>query len=395
MSTVILVRYAEIALKGDNRPFFEAQLRTNLQLALGFPAEKVKQFHTQYAVYPGKGEMEAALARIGKVFGVAWYAPAKTCASTLDAIVKAGESLASAWIDPKKTFAVRAQRSDKSLPFTSVDVERALGGAVIDATGAAVNLGDPQQVLYISVSVEGSYLYTEKHPGPGGLPVGSSGKVLSLISGGIDSILASYLVAKRGAQVDYLHFHIFPDKSQVLASKIPAIANQLAAYCLSQDLYLSSYLPFESRALGLKKDDVGYELVLFRRVMVRVAAALAERHGYQALVVGDSLGQVASQTMENIIAVDEAVSMPVFRPLIGMDKVEVIDQVKSIGLFREATARYKDCCSIIAPHPVTRAYLPIVRRIERDRGLAQVVREMAEQVEVVEVGQDVPDRIKG
>ncbi len=160
--------------------------------------------------------MAAALRSMARVFGVAWYAPARTCASLMTDILATGESIAREVFDPQKSFAVRAQHSDKSLPFTSVDVERALGNAVIQAIGAPVNLGEPQQVLYVSISTEGSYLYTEKFPGPGGLPVGTSGKALSLISGGIDSILASYLVAKRGAQVDFLHFHIFPDQSRVL-----------------------------------------------------------------------------------------------------------------------------------------------------------------------------------
>lgn len=385
MSEVILVRYAEIALKGDNRPIFEAQLQDNIQEILRFPPEKVQKFHTQYAVCPDEGEMAAALRSMARVFGVAWYAPARTCASLMTDILATGESIAREVFDPQKSFAVRAQRSDKSLPFTSVDVERALGNAVIQAIGAPVNLGEPQQVLYVSISTEGSYLYTEKFPGPGGLPVGTSGKALSLISGGIDSILASYLVAKRGAQVDFLHFHIFPDQSRVLESKIPDLINRLAAYTLSDKLYLCSYLPFERAALDLEKDDRGYELVLFRRAMVRVAAKLARRLGYHALVLGDSLGQVASQTMENIVAVDDAVSIPIFRPLIGMDKREVIDQVKALGMLRQATARYKDCCAIIAPHPVTKAYLPVVRKIEKKLSSFEMVKEMAAQLETMEL----------
>lgn len=395
MSEVILVRYAEIALKGDNRPIFEAQLKSNLENMLGFPPEKVSQFHTQYAIHPDEGEMAAALERMRRVFGVAWYAPAQTCASALADIIETGERIARAKFEPGKNFAVRAQRSDKALPFTSVDIERALGEAVIRATGAAVNLSEPEQVIYVSASSEGSYIYTEKIPGPGGLPVGTSGKALSLISGGIDSILASYLMAKRGAQIDYLHFHVFPDKNQVLESKIPGLTRALAAYTLSDRLYLSSYLPFERRALSLEKDDRGYELVLFRRVMVRVAASLARRRGYQALVLGDSLGQVASQTMENIVAVDDAVSIPVFRPLIGMDKREVIDLVKDLGLLRQATARYKDCCSIISPHPVTKAYLPVVHKIEKKLTIFQIVKEMAAQLEMVEISSPAAEHIKG
>jgi thiamine biosynthesis protein ThiI len=387
--TVILVRYAEIALKGSNRPLFEAQLQENMLRRLNFPPAKVKRYHTQFAIYPSREEVNAVLENLKRVFGIAWYAAAQTCETSLSAIIETGLEVAKDRIRPDHSFAIRAQRSEKNLPFTSVDIERELGDAVRQATGAQVDLEDPEKVVYVSASTEGSYIYTEKIPGPGGLPVGSSGKVLSLLSGGTDSIVSSYYLARRGAQVDFLHFHVFPDKQAVLDSKIERIASKLAEYTFSNYLYLSSYLPFDMHILANPIREAGYELVIFRRVMVMVAAALAQKHDYQAIVLGDSLGQVASQTMENMVAVDEAVSIPIFRPLVGMDKVEIMDKVREMGLFEEAAAPYKDCCSIIAPNPVIKAYLPFVHTIERDLNINTVVNEMVDQVEKV-----TPDRRK-
>jgi len=299
---------------------------------------------------------------------------------------RTGEDVFAVVVDPHQVLrdrAIRAQRADKALPFTSPDLERELGEAVRQATGAQVDLDDPDTTIYVSTSTEESYVYAEKLPGPGGLPVGTSGRVLSLLSGGPDSIASSYYLARRGAQVDFLHFHVFPNKDSVLDSKIIPIVSKLSKYTLSDQLYLSSYLPFEMQVLGLQVRDARYELVVFRRLMARIAEALAQKHGYQAIVLGDSLGQVASQTMENIAAVDEAVSIPVFRPLIGMDKVEIMDLVQEIGLLEEAISPYKDCCSLITPKPVIKAYLPFVHTIEKDLNLSRVVEEMVDEVEVV------------
>lgn len=381
--TVILVRYAEIALKGSNRRLFEEQLRENILRSLNLPPSKVKHFHTQFAIHPAGEDVNAVMEGLKKVFGIAWYAAAQTCETSLNAIIETGLEVAQKQIKSGHRFAIRAQRSEKNLPFTSVDIERKLGDAVRRSTGAQVDLGDPEKVVYVSASTEGAYIYSEKIPGPGGLPVGTSGKVLSLLSGGTDSIVSSYYLARRGAQVDFLHFHVFPGKDAVLGSKIERIASKLSAYTFSKHLYLSSYLPFDMHMLGHPIREAGYELVIFRRVMARVAAALAQKHDYQAIVLGDSLGQVASQTMENMVAVNDAVSMPIFRPLVGMDKVEIMDQVREMGLFEEATEPYKDCCSIIAPNPVIKAYLPFVYTIEKDLDISTVVDEMVDQVEQI------------
>lgn len=379
----ILVRYAEIALKGANRYMFENKLRKNMQEALEIPLARVRQYGAQYAVQVADDHLEEALERLGKVFGIAWYAPTTTCENTLGEIVPVAVEAAKGKLDSSISFAIRARRSDKTLPFSSVDIERRAGEAVRLATGAGVNLNDPDFTVYVVASAERAYVFTERLPGPGGLPVGTSGRVLSLLSGGFDSVAASYMLAKRGAEVDFLHFHVFPSSKPVMQSPIADIVSELSRYTLSKCLYLASYLPFEFRMLGMQNSEDGYQLVLFRRLMTRVGEALAEKHGYQALVMGDSLGQVASQTMENIISVEEAVSVPIFRPLIGMDKVDITELVRDIGLFEATTAPYKDCCSLIAPHPVIHSYLPRVHSLEREMDMPKIVEEVVDAIEGV------------
>jgi len=376
--TVFLIRYAEIALKGHNRGRFQRQLGENIRLTLGLEANRLQHHHAQFILPASPIEVQPFVEGLRKVFGIAWFAPTQTCAKRMPAMIAAGVQAAQGAIHSGMSFRIRANKSDHSLPFSSVDIERQVGAAVLEATGASVDLENPEAVVYLDAAVEGAYVYTEKIHGPGGLPVGTSGKVLSLISGGFDSIAASYLLAKRGAQVDYLHFHVYPEHKPVLDSKIAQIVRGLSAYTFSEHLFLSSYLPFEMRVLELKDGDERYEVVAFRRMMLQVAEALAFERGYQAIVVGDSLGQVASQTLENIVSVQDAVSIPVFRPLIGMDKVEITQLVREMGLFEAAAAAYKDCCAIIAAHPVIKAYLPAVRALDRKLEMQAIVAETLE-----------------
>jgi thiamine biosynthesis protein ThiI len=378
--TVFLIRYAEIALKGHNRGRFQRQLGENIRRTLNLDGTRLQHHHAQFILRAAPNEIQSFVEGLRKVFGVAWFASTQTCAKRMPDMIEASVQAAHNAIQPGMSFRIRANKADHSLPFSSVDIERQVGAAVLEATGASVNLENPDAIVYIDAAVEGAYVYTQKISGPGGLPVGTSGKVLSLISGGFDSIAASYLLAKRGAQVDFLHFHVFPEHNPVLDSKIAEIASKLSAYTFSERLFLSSYLPFEMRTLELQERDARYEAVAFRRMMLQVAEKLALEHGYQAIIVGDSLGQVASQTLENIVSVQDAVSIPVFRPLIGMDKVEITQQVREIGLFEAAAQEYKDCCAIIAAHPVIKAYLPAVRRLDDKLEMQSIVAESIENI---------------
>lgn len=360
----ILVRYSEIGLKGKNRSMFEDQLARNIKLALGANLiQLIKQYKQFILKVKGSGE------ELKKVFGIAWYGPVMIVDNDEKKITAAALQLA----EPKKTFAVRAHHQ----------LEIKLGEIIRIKKKIKVDLDNPEQTIYIAVNEKQALVFNQKIPGPGGLPVGTSGKVLCLLSGGFDSVAAAYLLAKRGAQADYLHFHVFTAGDQVLKSKIKTIVDGLQPWTLSKKLYLVGYLPFQMAVLSLSGRDTRQELVVYRRLMVRVGEELAKKFGYQALVLGDSLGQVASQTLENIVAVDRAVAIPVFRPLLGNDKNETINLVKKIGLEEAVNQPYKDCCSLISTHPATRADLAQIAKIENDIKIEAIIKELADHVEII------------
>ncbi|MFH2061840.1 MAG: tRNA uracil 4-sulfurtransferase ThiI [Candidatus Beckwithbacteria bacterium] len=374
----ILVRYAEIALKGGNLSFFENQLIKNIKLSLSKKAVVEKQ-RKQILITVPSNLINQSLDKLEKVFGIAWFAQIHQSKSELKDISRVATKI----IGKPKSFAIRASRSNKQLSFTSQDIAINIGDKIRIATKAKVDLKNPETNLYISVAKNQTYLYTNKIPGPGGLPVGTSGKVLSLLSGGFDSIAASYLMAKRGAQVDFLHFHVFPKSDQVLTSKIKTIIDTLSLSTLSKKLFLASYTPYQMAVLDLENQQVKHELVVFRRLMARVGEEIAQKYGYQALVFGDSLGQVASQTMENIVAVDEAVDIPIFRPLIGMDKIDIINLVKKIGLEKATNLPYKDCCSIVSKTPAIKADLDKITNIEKNIDINKISYEITKQTKSI------------
>jgi len=377
----ILIRYAEIGLKGNNRVVFEKQLISNIAQSVDIPKSQIDLQRKQLVLQVKPASINQTIAKLKLVFGIAWFAPVTEVKSNLTSIKAQAVKLAE--LEKFDSFAIRASRADKRLPFTSQDIAIKAGSDVAVASKAKVDLKSPDLVIYISANKEKTLLYTQKLPGAGGLPVGSSGKVLSLLSGGFDSIVSSYLLAKRGARVDFLHFHVFPDSDRVLNTKIKTIVDKLSTSTLSQRLLLASYTPFQMAVLDLANRDLKHELVVFRRLMVKVGEKLALKHGYQALVLGDSLGQVASQTMENIVAVDQVVDLPIFRPLIGMDKVDIIDQVKDLDLESTAVEAYKDCCSIVSKTPATRANLNKVKSIEEHINIAKIIDEIVNQIQII------------
>jgi thiamine biosynthesis protein ThiI len=382
----ILVHYGELALKGAKREYFEQTLIDNIAHSLKIDKEQIKQYKGQLVVVIDQAQVKGTVDILQRVMGITWVMPVVQCENDMHIIRQKAVEVVRPILTKGKKFAVRGHRSIRSLPFDSQDIQREVGEVILEATHAQVDLDQPDVDVNVTASQEGTYIYTRKFPGPGGLPVGTSGNALALLSGGFDSIAAAYLLAKRGALVDFIHFHVFPDQKPVLDSKILQISRQLCHSTMTKYLYLSSYLPFEFRVLDLNGRLRRVETVVFRRLMVKVAEEIANRNGYQALVLGDCLGQVASQTMENISSVDLAVRLPIFRPLIGFDKVEIIRLVKEIGLYDLAVAEYKDCCSLLSPEPSIKADLAAIERLEMKIGLEKVVDEMVGAVEKVSLG---------
>lgn len=403
----ILVQYGELTLKGRNRRDFERTLIHNLRHRLrraGFdwPVEHRHQ-RTYVAVPPAEpAEVERALAVIAEVPGLAnlsptVFFPAEAIEQRFDPQLEAPTAalieLAAASHVEDGSFAVRVNRADKRVPLKSDKLARELGSAIYTNTPwKKVNLTRPDRTFYFDIYEEGIYCYTDKRKGPGGLPVRTSGRVLALLSGGIDSPVAAYLMARRGCEVDFIHLTATRVQQTRAADELVArIAQQLSRYSLRSRLHLLPYTHFDMALMGA---NTGYDLVLFRRFLARVAQALATRTGAQALVSGDSLGQVASQTLENLVSTSMAAQMPLLRPLIGLDKQEIIDVARRIGTYELSIQPYKDCCALLSENPRTRSrhqelekleaqYMPDYERLIEDT-LAEMVTLQFDSGELVE-----------
>jgi thiamine biosynthesis protein ThiI len=343
----VAVHYAEIALKGKNRPRFEHALQKNLARALK-PLGRVgiRSLFGRFLVeLPEEAPFAAVRERLARVFGIAYFGRVTVCEPNLDSIGKAAEALVSA--RGARSFGVRARRADKRHPFTSSDLAREVGAHVLQTTDAQVDLGDPELWVEVHVLSREALLFHERCRGPGGLPSGSAGRVMALISGGIDSPVAAYMVAKRGCQTNFVHFHSTPYTSQASIEKVRRLVSLLSQYQGPSQLHLVPFAALQQTLVrGTPADP---RIVLYRRFMLRIADRLAGSHGALALVTGESTGQVSSQTLANLNTINRVATLPVFRPLIGMDKVEIVDRAKQIETYEISIEPDEDCCSYLMP----------------------------------------------
>ncbi|MGH9022931.1 MAG: tRNA uracil 4-sulfurtransferase ThiI [Acidimicrobiia bacterium] len=350
---VLLVHYHEIALKGRNRPRFELALRRNLERALGSSASRV-------TLRPGRLEVQdpqpEAIERVRRVFGVANVASAAIVPAELDAVIAAGiaEAQAADAQAPFSTFAVRARRARTGFPHPSQLVNEMLGDAVRTGLAKKVDLSRPEVTLRVEICEARAYVSALQLRGPGGLPVGTAGPVVALLSAGIDSPVAAWRLLRRGADPVAVHFHGQPFTDSSSVSKVGELVEALALW--------GYRLPWWSVPMGEAQREITLSagsplrVLLYRRLMLRVAERVAAAVGGLALVTGESLGQVASQTLENLAAVEAVATMPVLRPLIGTDKVEIIDEARRIGTYELSARRHQDCCTLFVPRdPATRA----------------------------------------
>lgn len=361
--TEVLVRYHEIALKGGNRPFFVHKLAENLRRACGdLGAVKVRILPSRLSVrLPDEVPWDLARERLAAVFGIANFSRVHEAPRDLEALGRA----AAAAVRTLRfgSFRVTAKRSDKTFPQTSVEIDRAVGAAIHMATGVRVDLEHPELTVFVEVMRERICFSFEKEPGPGGFPVGSSGRVLALLSGGIDSPVAAWRLMKRGCTVVLAHFHAFPLQDHTTIDKTRELARLLARWQLRSRLLLVPFGPVQQTIVASAPAPL--RVVLYRRFMVRIGEALALRKKAKALVTGESLGQVASQTLDNMSVIDEAARGPILRPLVGMDKEEITVQARRIGTFDVSTLPDQDCCQLFVPRsPATSAKLAEVRAAE-------------------------------
>jgi tRNA uracil 4-sulfurtransferase len=360
----VLVRYHEIALKGGNRPFFVDKLARNLARATSdIPGCRVHRLAGRISLdVPDDVPWERVRERLASVFGVANFSRVHQAPPDAAALEQAvlvalrGRSF--------RSFRVTTRRGWKGFPLRSAEIDRALGAAVNRATGVRVDLEHPDMTLFVEVHKERILFSFEKEPGPGGFPVGSSGRVLSLLSGGIDSPVAAWRMMKRGCTVSFASFHAFPLQDRTLMDKARELARALTRFQYRSRLLLVPFAPVQQAVVA--SCPAPLRVVLYRRFMVRIGEALAARHGGKALVTGESLGQVASQTLANMSVIDQAAAGPILRPLVGMDKDEITQQARRIGTYAISTLPDQDCCQLFVPRsPATAAQLPEVLDAER------------------------------
>jgi thiamine biosynthesis protein ThiI len=382
----VVAHVSEIALKGRNRGEFFSRLRRNLHRALGDSVAHVGHSHRRLELYPAAGRLAEVLQRAAQVMGVAYVVPVRFLPLNLELLEQTAVEIYRAVAQPAASFAVRVRRRGVDTPLNSTEMERRIGAAVVKATGAPVNLDAPDVLIAFRMYAEGAWLLGPRFDGPAGLPVGSVGSVLTLFSGGIDSPVAAWLMMRRGCATDFLHFHSYGDPERVRETKlIPILEQLLGPQAVPARLFLAPYDLFQLRLLQ-RNVPRALELVLFRRFMMRLADRLAARHGYQAIVTGDNLGQVASQTMESLIAVDEVVTRPVFRPLLAHNKTEIIALAERIGTYVHSIRPYKDCCSLLARHPATRPALPAVHAAESRLDIEELLQRTEQDMVEIEVG---------
>lgn len=389
-----LIHYGEIGLKGRNRCDFEKALQTDLMLKLSDLSENTEQdihfeTHNKYfflKVSP-KISSQIIIKRLKRVFGIKWFAhvkqlPHDNTAAALADITSEIVKLAKPQSTKAKTFKIECKRADKRFPKTSQQIERLIGREVIQETKyQKVDLTNPDCTYFVEITHSQILVFDKKISGPGGLPVNASGRVLLLLSGGIDSPVAAYLMAKRGCSIDFLHFYVNkPGKDD----KIMRLVQQTAKYTGEGRLYLLPYLPFNMKILDIQ---TLYELVLFRRFIFRVGEQLIQNYLLQALITGDNLGQVASQTLENLNAADDALEETTcLRPLISYDKFEIIQIAKQIKTFQLSNEKHKDCCSIIDKHAKTRVTLDRIHQQElKITNYQQLIEETINELEIVDI----------
>ena len=372
----VIVHYQEIALKGRNRPWFISRLVRNLREAtsdLGVTVVRPLMGRIELVLGPG-ADWAAVRERLSKVFGAGNFARAGRAPLDVDAI--AAEILRDLGPENPRSFRVSARRADKRFPLTSPQIEREVGGRIKEARGWHVDLSHPELTIHVEALTSEAFYFFGKYRGAGGLPVGSSGRVVALLSGGIDSPVAAWRMIRRGCRVLFVHFHSYPILSRTSQEKTRELARLLTEYQFRSRLFLVPFGEIQQQVVLTVPPPL--RVVIYRRLMMRIADAIAGRHGAGALVTGEVVGQVASQTLENMGVINEVATRPVLRPLVGMDKEEITAEAQRLGTYPISIIPDQDCCTLFTPkHPATRARLADVAGAEESLGIAGIVERAA------------------
>ena len=391
MNEIILLKLGEVVLKGLNRRSFEDKLVSNIRRRL----QHYGSFHvyskqsTIYVEPQGEScDLDGAYAACKQVFGIIAATRARSCPKDKDAIFHCARHYLDGQLREAATFKVETKRADKHFPMNSMEISQYVGGLLHDAyPHLKVDVHSPQLCVHVEVREKAAYVHGPSEPGAGGLPIGMGGTAVSLLSGGIDSPAASYMIAKRGVQLELVHFFSPPYTSQQALDKVKQLARELTPWCGRMKLHI---VPFTEIQEAIRRDcPEDHFTLIMRRFMMRLAQAVARRTGAKALVTVESLGQVASQTMDALAVSDEVCELPVLRPVIGMDKQEIVLLSRRIGTFETSIQPFEDCCTVFTPrHPKTHPHLDEVREYEKALDVEGLVERALAGIERVQVAME-------
>ncbi len=391
VENVIIVRYGEIALKGLNKRFFEDKLVNQIRNALSDLGKiKIYKAHSRIYIDVADYNVRDITDRVRKVFGVVSLSVAKRFEASMEKIRKVALQELRDKIDKNsniKTFKIETRRGDKKFPLQSLEISRDVGAYLLKNTdNISVDVHNPDIIVHVEVR-DKAFVFSDKIDGFGGLPLGTNGKAMLLLSGGIDSPVAGWFVAKRGVLIEAMHFHSYPFTSDRAKEKAVDLARILSIYCGKVRLYFVNLLPIQKEIN--EKCPEGEMTILSRRFMMKIAEKVGGANNCDALVTGESIGQVASQTVKSLYVTNESVEMPVFRPLIAMDKVDIVNLAKEIGTYEISILPFEDCCTVFLPkHPVIQPRLDKILKSEAELDVERLINEAIDNIEVEIVAVD-------
>ena len=388
MKEMFLLKLGEIVLKGANRRTFEETLKKNVRRTVShFGAFKVYIMQSTVYVEPQSEDcdLDGAWEACGHVFGVSSMCRCRACGKDLDAIYQAVVDYLGDELSVQKSFKVESKRSDKRFPLNSIQISQEIGGRLAEAfPQVAVDVHKPSYVVNVEVRDFAAYIHGPAQPGAGGLPTGTGGRAAVLLSGGIDSPVAGYMIAKRGVELECIHFFSYPYTSERAKEKVLELAKLMTKYCGRMTVDVVGFTEIQEAIRDHCSEE--YFTIIMRRFMMRISEAIARDHGAKCLVTGENLGQVASQTMDAMAVTGAVVHMPMFHPLIGMDKEEIVSIARRIGTLETSILPYEDCCTVFTPkHPKTKPVLEAVEAEEARLDVAGLIARAIENTEKIQV----------
>ena len=388
MKEIFLLKLGEIILKGSNKRQFENRLRQNIRRRMKAYGEfDVYIMQSTVYVEPMNEacDVDGAWEACNSIFGVVSLCRCRPCEKNLDAIFEAIEAYLGDDLDCAKSFKVESKRSDKRFPLTSIQLSQEIGGRLAEAHPTVdVDVHNPDYTVYVEVRDLAAYVHGPAVPGAGGLPTGVGGRAMCLLSGGIDSPVAAYMIAKRGVEIEAVHFFSYPYTSQLAKDKVLELARLVTRYCGKMTVNVVGFTEIQEAIRDNCPEE--YFTLIMRRFMMEISARIAKWDGCGALITGENLGQVASQTMEAMTVTGAVVDMPIFMPLIGMDKEEIITIARKIGTFETAILPYEDCCTVFTPkHPKTKPTLGQLLKAEQNLDREALIARALENIEKVKL----------